>query len=539
MNIKKISVVLLIALLPNLFLASCSDTNINANTDLDLDTDLDTNIENNPDSANQPAVSKFTYEGDFSAAFSNPERGYYKRVDATKNFDFTYVNSLGISIVHSYIPIYNYLGMTKENPWNENVPEILPDLLLENLQKGLDAVRDAGLKVILRPAYAWDWTPPVFEHWETVKSHIAQINKIISKNADIVMGLEAGILGPWGEWHSDGIYTDPNSREGADFRYKLYRYILDTTPDSIPVMIRYPYFIKEIQYIDSTLPQSQNFISVPDGLSVALGYNLNRIGYHDDSFMTDINDWGSYDPRSVWWGKESGLSSNQINNAAFRQWMHDLRTSNGGNIMMGGETEWDDKSTVKHENSIPPLRVLQEMADMHATYMNTDYNPKHIDLWKETNLPATDTGEPAESVYDRIERKLGYRLRLVEVEMTTATAVGGDFKINILIYNDGFAGIVKERALYVVFDDGINRYDVCIDYNDARSRIWLPGETSLGTEISLRVDMLPKGVYTVALWLPDMAENLRSRPEYSVRLANKNIWDNKKGYNKLGELVIF
>ena len=536
-NIIKITIVLFIAFFLGLFLTSCTDKPVE-NTENMENSKNSTNDTDEVITINEPAFSKITYEGDFSGSFPNPERGFYKRSEITERTDFTYLRDLNISIVHSYIPIYKYLGLDKDNPWSDDITENLPESLLENLQRGLDAIRDAGLKVILRPAYAWDWTPPVAQHWDIVKNHISQINEIISKNYDVVMALEAGILGPWGEWHSDGIYTDSNSKEGANFRYELYKHILDTIPDSIPVCLRYPYFIKEMQYIDSTLPLSQNFIAPQAGQSIAMGYRLNRIAYHDDSFMADINDWGSYNPRDIWWGKESGLSSNKATNDMLREWMQNIRISTGGNILMGGETEWDDKATLKHENSISPLRVLTEMADMHTTYMNTDYNPEHINLWKNTDAPVSDLGEPAESVYDRIERKLGYRLRLTEVEMTTATATGGDFKINILMYNDGFASIVKERPLYVVFDDGKNRYDYCIDYIETQLRLWLPGANSLETEFTLRADM-PKGIYTVALWLPDNAENLRSRPEYSVRFANKNIWDNKNGYNKLGELIVY
>ena len=537
MNIKKISkqisIALFIALLPNLFFAACTgEANSNVEkiesvSDTSNTADTSEIAENPNDTVSEPAISKFTYEGDFSSAFPNPERGFYKRADVTRNYNFDYVNNLDITIVHSYVPIYTYLDMTKENPWGDNTPEKLPDILLENLQTGLDAIRGAGLKVILRPAYAWDWIPPVVEHWDIVKSHIAQINAIISKNADVVMGLEAGILGPWGEWHSDGIYTDSNSQEGADLRYELFKYILDTTPDNIPVRIRYPYFIKEMLYLGVNPPGNQSAMTQAQ---------LDRISYHDDSFMADENDWGSYNPRSVWWGKLNGLKSNNVSNAAQRQWVYDLRTSFGGNVLMGGEMEWDGNKTIKHENSVPPLRVLKEMADLHTTDISTDYNPEHINLWKDTDIPASDIGEPAETVYDRIGRRLGYRLRLVEAEFTTANKSGGEFIINVSLINDGFAGIIKERPLYIVFENETKRIEFPLDNIDVR--LWLSGENKLTASFNLPDDM-PKGVYVVALWLPDAAENLRSRPEYSVRFANKNVWDGKKGYNKLGEIIIF
>jgi len=55
--------------------------------------------------------------------------------------------------------------------------------------------------------------------------------------------------------------------------------------------------------------------------------------------------------------------------------------------------------------------------------------------------------------------------------------------------------------------------------------------------VKLPVNMKP-GMYQLALWLPDASANLQSRPEYAVRLANKEVWDAKKGYNVLNDKLI-
>jgi hypothetical protein len=48
---------------------------------------------------------------------------------------------------------------------------------------------------------------------------------------------------------------------------------------------------------------------------------------------------------------------------------------------------------------------------------------------------------------------------------------------------------------------------------------------------------MPNGTYKLALWLPDQATNLRSRPEYSVRFADQNMWDATAGYNVLSNAI--
>jgi len=525
-NIKVIFAFLLIVTLSGFLLTSCTEK-------VPENSDSTDNIENNDEVndmiAAEPTISKITFEGDFTRAFLNPERGYYKRSEITERTDFGFVVNENISVVHSYIPVYTYLGLTAKNPWSDDITEELPQALLDNLQRGFDAIRAAGLKVILRTAYAWDWTPPIVEHWDIVQKHIAQINGVISKNADVVMSLETGILGPWGEWHRDDPYTDSNSEKGASFRYELFKHILDTTPDAIPVANRYPYFIKELKHLANNPPEGH------DALTAA---QYDRIGYHDDSFMCNIDDWGSYNNRNIWWGELSGLASNNAGNDRMRSFVMnpEIYTSIGGDRMMGGETEWDDTATFNHETSMEPLRVLTEMANMHTTYMNADYNPKHTGLWKETDLPASDSGEPAESVYNRIERQLGYRFRLIDGDITTAQQSGGSFTINLNLANDGFAGIVKERPVYIVLNNNDNRYEFLLGNIDPR--MWQSETVNINESFALPSD-IPKGTYTVALWLPDADESLHARAAYSVRFANKNVWDAKNGHNKLGELSVY
>jgi hypothetical protein len=164
--------------------------------------------------------------------------------------------------------------------------------------------------------------------------------------------------------------------------------------------------------------------------------------------------------------------------------------------------------------------------------INRGWNIRHIQLWKSARLRASGS-DPAESAYTRLDRKLGYRLRLDAAEFTSTAKRGDPFDIRAVIYNDGYAGIIRARPVFVVFDDGVNRYD--IELTDVDVRTWRSGENRLDASVKLPADMEP-GKYAVALWLPDYYENLRGWPEYSVRFANKGIWHESKGYNYLGTI---
>jgi hypothetical protein len=69
-------------------------------------------------------------------------------------------------------------------------------------------------------------------------------------------------------------------------------------------------------------------------------------------------------------------------------------------------------------------------------------------------------------------------------------------------------------------------------------RTWVSGTIALSRQtVTLPSDMA-SGSYRLALWLPDASANLHSRPAYSIRFANKDVWDAAKGYNVLTESVI-
>ena len=61
--------------------------------------------------------------------------------------------------------------------------------------------------------------------------------------------------------------------------------------------------------------------------------------------------------------------------------------------------------------------------------------------------------------------------------------------------------------------------------------------TEVGAEITLPKN-LTAGDYNVYLNLPDPYKSLSTRPEYSIRLANKEVWEPQTGYNKIHTIKI-
>jgi hypothetical protein len=73
----------------------------------------------------------------------------------------------------------------------------------------------------------------------------------------------------------------------------------------------------------------------------------------------------------------------------------------------------------------------------------------------------------------------------------------------------------------------------------AQNRLGLPaeGEISSLTVTAGLPQSMPPGRYELLLSLPDPCPALRGRPDYSIRLANKGVWEESTGYNSLGHTV--
>ncbi|MBB5868127.1 chitodextrinase [Allocatelliglobosispora scoriae] len=457
-----------------------------------------------------------TYPADLTTAFANPERGYHNRYEIINDPAVNdYVNAATIpgfnpdlldrtfarakagknTLIHSYVHLDKYKT------------QALPQALLDNLASGLAAVRTAGMKIVLRPAYTWDGYATVAE--SQILAHITQINAVVTANADVVLHLETGYLGAWGEWHTGGL-TNPSSVEEAPARYRIVKKIADTTPATIPLVMRYPIYIKEV-----TDPTS---CVVPEGCTLTQAQK-DRIGFHNDCFLADLNDMGTYDNPSWmgWYYIEQK-----------KQWMYDLATSTGQNKMVGGETCGADGY-----NDAACVNAQTEMQKLNFTEINEDYAAVNTDKWKAANL-AAGGNDPAETCFTRIKRKLGYRLRLLDATFPTSVTPGTTLGLTAHLSNDGWSGLIKPRTAYLVLDNGTQRYNLPLSAVDARN--WLAGPSTVTTGVTVPAAAVA-GTYRLALWLPDPAAGLQSRPDYAIRLANTGIWDAAKGYNVLASAI--
>jgi hypothetical protein len=425
---------------------------------------------------------------------ANPERGFYHHTETHYRAD----NS-------GYVPLD--LATLRNFRTQENITQILRVFYLEKFasQDVLDkhyldlvaadfrTARAAGIKVIVRFAYALPgegWPPPTpygDAPVARVLKHIHQLTPVLRQNADVIELVQSGFVGLWGEGYYTDYFSDPqdpsqvSDQNWAD-RKAVVTALLRALPKDRMIQVRTPYM-------------KQRMFGVPTGTDGALtadqaydGSPLARVGHHNDCFLASPDDFGTYLSDPIELDK-------------------DFVAQDTNYVPEGGETcavnpprsEWDSAAA--------------EMARLHVSFLNTDYNQDVLGSW----------GDNIETA----KQKLGYRFTLTQ---STVSSRRGKVEVDLQLRNDGWAAPYNPRKVQLVFQNAKHTFKVDVP---ADPRRWAAG-TATNLEWKVAAPPVP-GKYKLLLNLPDPL--LSSRPEYSIRLANAGTWQPSTGYNDLNQTI--
>ena len=399
--------------------------------------------------------------------FPNPERGFCTQL--SRNYSEDIVNSLragNITVVQRIWLLENFIDT------------LISDSYLQNIHNDMNIARKAGVKLVVRFSYTSRQTgkdAPL----DIIKMHLDQLKPVLEANYDVIAYVEAGLIGAWGEWY----YSTNNLNNTENRRAVLFK-LLSVLPKERMVVVRTPEYKMDIFNLSVT-----DWIS-PD--SAFTGSYRTRTGAHNDCFLAGADDMGTYSPVRM-----------------DQEW----RFLNMDNrfVPMGGET-----CRVYAPKSECPSAV-NEMAYLHFSVLNRDYNKKVLDSW---------------TCMDEVKRRLGYRFRMVNSRIPESIAPGRTLNVQVTIKNDGFASPYNKRRCDLILRNNLNgrQYRVPTGYDP---RFWLPDSTvTLNVKAGIPSGM-PAGNYEVLLHLGDPVPALTGSPEYSIRFANEGVWEEKTGFNSL------
>ena len=423
------------------------------------------------DTSNLP-MEQVSYD-ESSEIIVNPERGFYK----ASSCEMGVSGALNVSTLEGYredgyslVFRYFYLKTFRDKP--------LTDEALQFFDKDMAAMREAGVKCVLRFAYTSAENEPDAP-LSIIETHIDQLKPYIAKNADVIAVWQAGFIGSWGEW-----YYTTNNLYNPTARKAVLDKLLEALPEGRVVQVRTPQYKQE--YLNRTTP-----IQAAEAYTLS---NAARIGHHNDCFMASADDYGTYQNRTE---DQKYLSQE------------------GLYLPMGGET--------CPPQGISPAdcdRAQEEMRHLRWSYLNSDYYKGVNDRWI------------SQGCMDDIKREMGYRFVLTTGEYTTNVTPGHLLKVVLKVRNDGYAAPFNPRDIELVLRNVADGTEYVLPL-DSDPRKWKPEmETTVDIEAGLPSDM-PLGDYDIYLNLPDPMETLRNNPDYSIQLANKDVWEAETGYNYL------
>ena len=477
-----------------------------------------------------PAVDTIYYT-ESNEDFPNPERGFYRYAETyAKFYELLTVNQLkawrGLELADDgNYKIYStivYRGITLEGFTNKP----LTDELLENIKKDFSTAREAGVKLILRFSYNINpksgtcpegfICPPYKDaSKEMVLNHIAQLKPLLQENADIICCMQMGFVGMWGENYYSDFFGDPSSNGRGKLTDKnwqdkneVLKALLDGLPADRMVQVRTPQMKQRYVYGVNAATNS----AALTGAEAFTETDKARIGFHNDCFLSSPDDYGTYDD----YGNSSSphISAYTV--------LHNYAMQDGKYLPVGGET-CDD--TYSPENDCENTGKAQtEMRNMHYSFLNCAYNNDVNNDWQ--------TG----GCMDEIKMNLGYRFVLRNAVFPSSPVEAGKlFSFNITVDNAGYASPFNPHPLKIIFRNKQSAEEFSFD-TDINVRKWYSGINAEKITILTKA-VMPKGDYDLFLFLPDKYSSIAARPEYAIRLANENVWEESTGYNSLGHSV--
>ncbi|RYY53110.1 MAG: DUF4832 domain-containing protein [Chitinophagaceae bacterium] len=402
----------------------------------------------------------------------------------------------------------------------------LSDSFLVLLQQDFDAVRTAGLKFVLRFMYTnkqnsgncpdqFQICPPYGDApRHVVLGHIRQLKPLLQKNADVIAVLQEGFIGIWGENYFTDYFGDASTNgtgkildSSWNHRNELLSALLDAMPKDRMVQVRTPQIKQKFMYGPSAPVES-----APMQAAAAFDQSdISRVGFHNDCFLASDDDYGTY------YDNGSSGSPRKAANEVLRKFIE----ADTKYTVVGGET-CDDAFSPANDCA-PGGYAEDEMRRMHYSYLNASYNNSVNNDW-----------DSAGCLY-QIRRELGYRFVLDKAVMPSVVKKGQSFKLSLSLRNKGYANLYNPRPVILVLRNTTTKKEYKITLK-ANPQAWSPGAHKVDELVSLPSG-LPSGRYALLLVLPDAAESISSRAEYSVLFANEKMNEKLTGYNDLRNII--
>ena len=371
------------------------------------------------------------------------------------------------------------------------------------LRSTFENCRNNGSTIALRFRYDSNGKGnPEPNTFEQVLRHVSQIKEsgILEDYKDILMFVESGFVGKWGEQHG-GKYTS------VDYKAQLLAAMLDCVPAPVPVTVRTPdTFAKYVGISRNQLAEYK----IKEGSDEA------RVGLYDDGYMGSNSDLGTYANREI----ETEWLGNQTLTSYF-----------------GGEFSGNIEFAKQYDTYLPE-NCIPEMYKTHLSYINGNIFQlyKKYKFKKKYDVESYDNSAYyGQTVYQFIRDHLGYRFVLNESCFPKSVNQGGNLEFSFTVTNNGFANPVKKQKCEIILEKNGNFVTTEVGLDPTK---WYSGNTDT-VELNLKLPaMLDEGEWKVYFKSSTGVDWLSEYGFRSIRFASEDVWHGTLGANYLGYVEI-
>lgn len=383
---------------------------------------------------------------DAMATLDNFDRGFYTpqvlhlKSSGGKPVDKPYGKLLHLRAEISEFSSNAWLSIDTTGGKRDTVRGVSQDLTedaLNVLQQTFDNIRSFGGHVIVRICYDpwYNGRSNVTPEHKWVMRHVEQLAPVLSKNTDVIVALEMGMHGAYGEMHSDTSITYDRVAEATNL-------MLRNTPPELKILTRTGNYSAKVLGFDNWgvdfRIDGEKFAEI----AKAKGDTMYRVGMFNDGYLGTQYDYGT-------WGADCKTSICREEGVAWLE-KYGINTPYGGEALTtaGG-----------FEVINTPEFLAYEGFRTHTSYLNIQWNNNLIDGWKKSHFEGKDfeyDGSKIDSLtgFKYVNDHLGYRFVLRESWMSDTVGFDHVLHAKFRVQNVGFGNLTwKAPVKLAVLED--------------------------------------------------------------------------------------
>ena len=401
----------------------------------------------------------------------------------------------------------------------------LTDVMKADVRRYLEETRQNGGSLIVRLGYTWsDSQGCEPSDFEVVLGHVRDLSKIMADYDDVIVGVEAGIAGPWAEMHSSDYCK-------KEYMNRILRTYCDNLGGRISILVRTAYYLDAFAETDAV----GSLAMLP-----FLDKDLKRFGMYNDGYLGTWWDYGTWSGK---WKRELGCQ---------------LLDSIGRDNPYGGELayvsmDWLEKNREKSGDLFDTNKwnIVKDWYSQHLNYLRNIGDRKHsLCAFIAKKTFSSDVyrfeGMPDLHEYDGIDLHkfmydhMGYRFVVRDARLPKKLSSGKKSMFAFEVENTGFGKLLLPSRAEMLFVSGEEVFATPVDTSKCDISSLEGAEKRRMAAVFIVPDDLKPGSYDLYLRFsaPLKDEAVGAVPRRPIRFANADMWNDELKANAFGKVEV-